>query len=56
MIKFKITNDKMIMKSVDPNLCTLGQAELDCHYDGTENRDWFQRSVPLQYPPKYVEA
>lgn len=36
MIKFKITNDKIIMKSVDPNLCTLGQAEIDCQYDGPE--------------------
>lgn len=36
MIKFKITNDKIIMKSVDPNLCTLAQAEIDCQYDGPE--------------------
>lgn len=36
MIKFKITNDKIVMKSVDPNLCTLAQAEIDCQYDGPE--------------------
>ncbi len=36
MVKFKISNDKVIMKSVDPNLCTLGQAQIECQYDGPE--------------------
>lgn len=36
MIKFKITNDRLMMKSVDPNLQQLAQETVDCVYDGPE--------------------
>ena len=36
MIKFKITNDRLLMKSVDPNLQQLAQETIDCVYDGPE--------------------
>ncbi len=36
MIKFKISNDRLMMKSVDPNLQQLAQETIDCVYDGPE--------------------